>query len=170
MNNIITANEFATYRDVGKKIDTDKINECIKLAQSVDLYDVLNDFYFDLIENLNNQDYQDLLSGSTFTCNGSNYYQEGIKSLLSDYTYSRYVYSVNTNLTPFGAVTKFSQDSTPVDRNLLKDISKQTVIDASIKFEMIDKYLKSKSSLFPRYSSGNNPNINTNSQRFTVIK
>ncbi|MBP0904849.1 hypothetical protein ACFSKN_04720 [Mariniflexile gromovii] len=170
MSNIITAQEFATYRDVGKKLDTNKIDECIKQAQTIDLYDVLNDFYFDLIENIDNEEYADLLSGSTFTVKGQSYIQAGLNSLLADYTYNRYMYSVNTNLTPFGAVTKLSNDSQPIDRNLLKDISKQTQIDASIKFQMIDKYLKNNSSRFPRYSTGNNENINTGSQRFTVIK
>jgi len=169
-NNLITAEEFATYRDIGKKLDNDKINECIRLAQTVDLYDVLNEFYFDLIENKDDETYQDLLDGSTFTSKGRNYFHSGIKSLLADLTFGRYMYSINVNMTPFGATQKFGQDSSPVDRNLLKDMAKQTQIDASIKFQMIDKYLKENKILFTRYSSGDNPNINTNSQRFSVIK
>ncbi|KQC33405.1 hypothetical protein AAU57_08820 [Nonlabens sp. YIK11] len=169
-NNLITADEFASYRDIAKKPDKKKIDECITQAQTVDLYDVLNEFYFDLIENKDEESYQDLLNGSTFISNGRNYYHSGIKSLLADLTYGRYMYSVNVNMTPFGATQKLSQDSSPVDRNLLKDMAKQTQIDAAIKFQMIDKYLKENKILFPRYSSGDNPNINTHSQRFSVIK
>ena len=170
MSNIITVDEFTIYRNVSKKIDEGKVNECIELAQTIDLYDALDDFYFDLIENLDNQDYQDLLSGSTFTVNNKVYRQAGIKSLLADYTYTRYLYQINTNHTPFGFQQKFTQDSQPVDRNLIKDMVKQTQIDTSIKFKMIDKYLKNNKEIFPRYSKGNNNDINTFSQRFTVIK
>jgi|GEM_PF-3212570 len=170
MNLILTPEQFATYRDVGSKLDKDKINECIKLSQNIDLYDVLGDFLFEVIENSEETDFNDLMSGSTFTIDNQDYHQEGIRSVLSDLVYSRYVYLVNTNFTPFGATQKFGQDSSPVDRNLLKDISKQAQIDASIKFQMVDKFLKSNRTQFPRYKQGNNPNINTNSQRFSVIK
>lgn len=170
MNLLLTPAEFANYRDIGKKLDESKINECIKLAQSVDLYDVMGDFLFDIIENNGQPTYNELMTGSTFSINSQNFIQEGIKSLLADYTYARFIYKINTNITPFGAVVKLSTDSQPVDRNLLKDLVKQTMIDADIKFKSIDKYLKANSTTFSRYSSGNNPNINTFSQRFTVVK
>ncbi|OCK42529.1 hypothetical protein BA195_10155 [Tenacibaculum soleae] len=170
MNNIITAKEFAEYRNISKKIDEGKINECIKLAQSVDLFDVLNDFYFDLLQGVNEPEYNELMSGGTFTSEGKNYYQEGLKSLLADYTYSRYIYVINTNHTSFGYQQKYTEDSQPVDRNFIKDVVKQTQIDASIKFKMIDKYLQTNKAIFPRYSNNNNPDINTFGQRFTIIK
>ncbi|MFI8379615.1 hypothetical protein [Leeuwenhoekiella sp. NPDC079379] len=169
-NQLITVQEFASFRDIGKKLDEAKINECIKQAQSTDLFDVLNDFFFDLVENKDSIQYQDLLSGSTFSVNNQSFSQAGIKSLLADYTYNRYMYSINTNFTPFGATQKYGQDSQPVDRNLLKDIAKQTQVDADIKFKMIDKYLKSNSSIFTRYQTGNNPDINTGSVRYSIIK
>ncbi|MDP2686448.1 MAG: hypothetical protein Q8O62_04450 [Aequorivita sp.] len=170
MELLLNPTEFASYRDIGKKLDTAKINECIKLAQSVDLFDVMGDFYFDLLENKTNEDYENLFSGSTFIIDGKNFIQEGIKSLLADYTYARFIYKINTNITPFGATTKLSDNSEPIDRNLLKDLTKQTMIDADVKFRIIDKYLKANSTTFPRYRSGNNPNITTYSQRFTVVK
>lgn len=170
MNNIITPQEFSQFRNVSKKLDTDKINECIKLAQNIDLYDVLGEFYFDLLANLDNPDYADLLSGNTFIVNGENYYQSGLKSLIADYTYARYIYTINVNLTPFGATYKDSQDSQTIDRNMLKDLTKQTQIDASIKFKMIDKYLMVNKVKFPRYKNNNNPDINTFGQKFTIIK
>lgn len=170
MSNIITPQEFASFRNVSKKLDEGKINECIELGQSIDLYDVLNDFYFDLFENLDSEDYQDLLSGSTFTINNQKYKHAGIKSLLADYAYSRYLYLINTNHTPFGYQQKYTDDSQPVDRNFIKDLVKQNQIDTSIKFKMIDKYLVTNKAKFPRYKNHNNPNINTFGQKYTVIK
>lgn len=170
MNLILTPDEFKSYKDVGKKIDVDKINDCIMMAQNVDLYDILNDFIFDVIDNKDSAEYQDLLSGSAFTIDGKNYYQVGLKRLLADFTYSRFLYAINVNLTPYGAVSKVNENSTPVDRNILKDLAKQIVVDADIKFGLIDKYLKQNSSVFTRYKTGNNPSINTSTQRFSIIK
>ncbi|WP_048331007.1 DUF6712 family protein [Bizionia psychrotolerans] len=170
MNNLITAQEFAAFRNISKKIDTSKVDESISLAQSVDLMDILGDFLFDVIENKDDVGYTDLMSGSTFTINNQNYIQAGLKSLIADLTYARYMYIINTNITPFGAQSKFTDDSQPVDRNFLKDITKQTQIDASIKFKMIDKYLRANSTTFTRYNKGNDSSINTFSQNYTVIK
>ncbi|OAB78779.1 DUF6712 family protein [Cochleicola gelatinilyticus] len=176
MNQLITAEEFASNRDIGGlnnrngKLDSNKIYECIKLAQSIDLYDILGDFLFEVIENKDEETYKDLLSGSTFITEGKVYFQEGIKSILSDLTYSRYVVSANVNFTSFGAVTKLTDNSQPVDRNLLRDIQKQTAIDTRIKFKFVDKYLRANRNLFPNYVTGNNPDINTGNVRFTLVR
>lgn len=166
--NILTVQEFATYRDVGRKPDADKIAECISLAENSDLYDVLDTFLFTVKANLENESYKDLLNGSTFTFNGVRYQHEGIKSLLADYVYSRFVYVVNTNFTPFGAVKKHNDNSTPVERNMLKDIKSQTLKDADIKFTLIDKYLRSNKELFADYNKGNNSDI-SQGQRFYTL-
>ncbi len=165
-NFIITPKEFATFKDVGKKIDVPKLNNCIDAAQNVDLYDKLGAFLFNLIENKDHEDYQDLLNGSSFEYSGKMYYHQGIKSVLSEYIYARLMYQINVNVTPFGAVGKNYDDSTPTDRNLLKDLAKQSQIDAGHKFDLVDKYLKSEASLFSTYSTGDNPEINTHSIRF----
>lgn len=169
MQNLITHQEFAEYKDIGKKLDEKKINECIADAQSVDLYDLLADFIYDVVENREEPNYADLMNGSTYTVNGLKYSQIGLKSLLADLVYPRYMYKVNVNLTPFGAVSKFSDNSEPIDRNVLKDIAKQSQIDADIKFKSIKRYLQANKELFPRYQCGNNPNIHTNSPRFSKL-
>lgn len=174
MQRLITAQDFGKFKDVGKKLDTQKINECITEAQMVDLFDYLDEFLFDVVENREDPTYADLMNGSSFVVDGLNYSHIGLKAFLADLTYPRFIYKVNVNLTPFGAVQKLSQDSSPVDRNVLKDIAKQTQIDADIKFKAIRKYLEINKSLFPRYNSGscsggNNPNIHTFSQRFSKL-
>ena len=47
MTNLITAAEFASFRNISKKLDTGKIDEAIKLAQQSDLLDILGEFFFD---------------------------------------------------------------------------------------------------------------------------
>ena len=170
MEPLITALQFAQYRNISKKMDTPKITECIRIAQETDLFDVLGGFLFDVLDNVENEDYVDLLNGSTFTANGEKYIQEGLKSYLADLTYSRYIMNLNQVQTPFGMQSKFTDDSEPVDRNTIRDMVKQNQQDAAIRFRMIDKYIRLNTSTFPRYCKGNDKNINTFSQKWTVIK
>lgn len=153
MNNILTADELKALKDIDKKLDESKINPIIEMAQITELKDVLgSDFLFDVINNINNPIYQDLLSGSTFTCGNNTYYQDGIKALLADYFMSKYALTINTNFTPFGATVKQSNDSTPVERNTLKDISMQQMQLAGSRWEVIKMYLDENTTLFPKWS------------------
>ena len=152
---IITVEEFATLRDISKKVDVSKVNECILLAQKSDLYEALGGFYFDLIKDAGNIVYADLLNGSEFEYCGEMYIHDGIKAFLADLVYSRYIYMSNINLTPFGTQQKFTQDSSGVDRNVIKDLVKQAQVDSDAKFKTIKKYLLSNpGGIFDRYCKG----------------
>lgn len=158
MNKILLASEISNYKDIGQKIDLNKVNTIIEEVQITNLKEVLGDkFYFDLIGNLDNPNYQDLLSGSTFEYCGVTYHQDGIKALLADYFMAKYVLVINTNFTPFGATVKQSNDSEPVDRNSLKDYSNFQSQLASSRLEIIKHYLNANPSIFPNW----NNNIST---------
>lgn len=169
MENIITAVEFAEFRNISKKIDTDKIDEDIALAQQSDLVQILGDFYFDVLKNKDEVDYEDLMNGSEFTYCNEEFEHVGIKKLLADYTFARYVYSKNQVDTAFGMVTKVYKDGTPVDRNTMKDLSKQAQVDAGIKFKFIEKYILSEPELFSRYCKNKKRDTSFNSVRFSKL-
>lgn len=169
MTKIITVEEFATFRDIGKKHDDDKINENILLAQESDLFDILGDFYFDVLKNKDETNYAELMDGSTFIYCDEEFIHKGIKALLSDYVYARHIYMINVNLTPFGAQKKFTDDSEGVERITLKDISKQAQLDASFKFQTIEKYILSKPELFSRYCKNKKTTTGFNVQRFSKL-
>ncbi|MEC4048763.1 hypothetical protein OX284_004920 [Flavobacterium sp. SUN046] len=152
MNNLITPAEFQSAKDIGHKLDEKKINSLIEMAQSTDLKELLSArFYFDLLDNQNEENYQDLLSGCTFQFLGVNYYQDGLKALLCDYVMAKYVLQVNTNFTPFGVTIKTSENSEPVDRNTLKDIAVQNTQLAGSRFEIIKLYLDTNWDKFPNW-------------------
>ncbi|RAK21607.1 hypothetical protein B0I03_10539 [Flavobacterium aquaticum] len=156
MNKIITATEIKNYKDIGNKVDENKINPIIEQAQLTELKDVLgSEFYFDVLNNLNNPIYQDLLSGSTFTYNDIVYHQDGLKALTADYFMAKYVMQINTNITPFGATIKQSNDSVPAERNSLKDISTMQMQLAGSRWEQIKKYLDANKEIFPKWKSLN---------------
>ena len=154
MQKLITVNEFKAFKDIDQKPDVKKIEQSIEMAQLTDLKNYLGErFYFDLILNQENSEYQDLLSGSTFNYLDVNYYQDGIKSMMADLTMAKFSLSINTNFTPFGATIKVSNDSETTDRNTLKDISTQQLQLAGSKWETIKIYLDSKASTFPNWQN-----------------
>lgn len=172
MNQILTFNEISQFKDIGKypEKDKDKLTPIIVQAQDVDLRDYLGmKFYFDVLSKLDNPDYQDLLSGSTFTVDGINYHHEGLKSMLADLFMAKYVMQINTNFTPFGATTKTSNDSEPADRNSLKDIAQMQLQMAGSKWQIIQLYLKSNKALFPVYNSTPDA-IKSGERRFRIKK
>lgn len=173
MHNILTSHEVKNYKDLGNKIDEQKIKSIIEQAQIVDLKQMLGDrFYFDLLNNLTTDKYQPLLTGSTFTYFGISYHHEGIKSLLADYFMSKYVLQVNVNFTPFGAVTKTPQDAVTTDRNSLKDISTQQLQLAGAKWEIIEMFLNSQYLIFTEWHNViyGNESITANNRVFRFRK
>lgn len=169
MSNLITAIEFAAFRDISKKINTEKVNESISLAQDSDLADILGDFFFDVLKNSAAPTYADLMDGSEFTYCDEVFIHKGIKALLADYAYSRHIYMINVNLTPFGAQSKFTDDSNGIDRATVRDISKQAQVDAGIKFQAIEKYILSEPILFKRYCGGKGGDKSFNSIKISKL-
>lgn len=169
MSNIITPAEFKTLRKINKKIDEDKVNEAIALAQDSDLNDILGGFFFDVVKNQAEGSYSDLMNGSEFTYCDEIFIHKGIKALLADYTYSRYIVGANINLTSFGATKKSSEDSEAISATTTRDVSKQSQIDAGIKFKTIRKYILSEPTLFSRYCSGEQADTGFNSMRIIKI-
>ena len=169
MADLITAIEFATFRNISQKLDTPKIEEAISLAQQSDLIEILGDFYFDVVKNAALPTYADLMDGATFTYNKEDFEHKGIKKLLGDYTYARYVYRKPINDTAFGMVRKSYNDSEPVERNTIKDIAKQAQVDAGIKFKFIEKYILSEPTLFERYCKSKKQGTSFFTQKFSKL-
>ena len=166
MNNLLTPEQIKSFKDIGNKIDDKKIIPIIEQAQIVELKEVLGDrFYFDVLANKNNVEYADLFSGSSFTYYDVTYYQDGLNALLSDYFMSKYILQVNTNLTPFGATNKTTQDSEIADRNSLKDISTQQLQLAGARWEIIKMYLDTNTNKFPNWKFNINGEVNSEPYR-----
>lgn len=151
MANLITATEFASFRNISVKRDDSKIDEAISLAQQSDLVEILGDFYFDVVKNAADAAYAELMDGSEFEYCGEQYEHAGIKKLLADFTYARYVYMKPVNDTAFGIMIKQTEDGNPVDRNLIRDLAKQAQVDGGNKFKFIEYYILSKPDTFSRY-------------------
>ena len=170
MNNIITHIEFAELRNISNKYDNDKAEASIAQAHG-DLREALGSaFFFDVMKNQDNADYADLLEGSEFIKDEMVYYHEGLKALVSDYTYGRYLYEINANPSPFGMVTKNSNDSQPVDRNMIKDLVGQANKDAVRKLQLIEDYLDVNKETFSIWAKQQESGIDTSDSSFSSTR
>lgn len=153
MIRIITVEDIPSLKDLGKKADSDKLNPIIDQAQDVELRDYLGmHFYFDVLGNISNPSYSDLLNGSIFSYQGVQYAHEGLKAMLIDLVYARFMAEINVNITPFGATVKLSPDSEPTSQAALKDKAQQNRESAASKWEIIQLYLEQNKANFPNYN------------------
>lgn len=170
MNNLlITASEFKAFNKVPFDVHDDKIVPHIQEAQNTDLYDVLGYFLFDVLSNVENKDYSDLINGGSFELADMYVYQCGLKKIVSMYAYSRFLIDVNTNITAFGSVTKSNDNSIPTPLKVLQAQSKQVKIDANIKLNLIYDYLEKNKDTFFNFKKTNNSKINTHENRIYNI-
>lgn len=170
---LITAEEFASiYPDISKgwRRDQSKIERCIETAERVDLFDVLGSFYFDVLENKDDAQWSDLMSGTAFEYKGEKSMHIGIKKYLAGLAYVRYLTLTNVHHTPFGVVNKMSQDSEAVDAATLRDIKKTEQRTLEIEFDRVNKYLLSLPELFTNYRTGNNPDISFGSVKTSTLR
>ncbi|MGQ2984860.1 DUF6712 family protein [Flavobacterium sp.] len=160
MQYLINIEDIKLVKDLGKKVDENKINPIIAQAHD-DIREYLGiNFYFDVVANKDSENYQDLLSGSSFSITGQypqiTYYQEGLKAMLIDLFMSRYIPQININFTPFGATVKTDQGSEPASDSALRDRAKEQSQMAGSKWELIKMYLTEKTSQFPAYNTCSN--------------
>lgn len=101
-----------------------------------------NNLYFDILANRNAPEYTYLMVGSNFVVDGIQYTHPGVKKVVSKFAYSRYVYDINTNHTPFGMHERAGENSQAVHYSKLKEISRQAQVDASDMWELVELYLK----------------------------
>lgn len=168
---LITNTELKALRDIGNKIDTDKADEAIQLAQETDLYNLLGDFYFDVVANAAEVgNWAALMDGSDFTVDSETYTHRGIKALLGDLAYARYIKKINANITPFGMTVKSTPDSQPVNEETQKQAALDAKRDAGVKLRLILQFMDTEKTTFSRYYSQDvNTDIIHDKQKWSII-
>lgn len=123
---LITKQEIATHREISRGVKDDKINPFISDAEFLDVRPLLGDkLYHDLIGNVAEAHYEDLLDEKTYTYDGVEYTSPGLKKVLAIYAYSRYVLFGSFTDTAFGFVQKNTSDSTAVGDSQKRNIYTQ---------------------------------------------
>ena len=148
--NLITATDIRAVRDLSNQIKDSKINPLISDAEISDLKPLLGDvLFFDIKKNPAN--YTDLLDGCEYVVNGFNLYHFGIKRLLCELAYVRYMFDSGDVSTPFGVVNKDFENGTKISREREKELSNLRKKTANDYWLDIERYLVCNKDLYTLY-------------------
>lgn len=153
---MVSRTDFEDVVQVSKHCEFDVLEEYILERQEMDMMGLLgNCFFTDVMENLNEASYGDLLDGSTFDveCGGSTkkLTHFGLKRVLIHYAYAAYVYRKNFVDTPFNVVIKQAQDSVPATPEQLFKLHNEHRRIAFKYWEMTLEYLCANKDDFPEF-------------------
>ena len=154
MTLLIDKTDISNEKDISKHTTLDRVNEFISDAQVMDLCPLLgNAFYFDLVANYTDPNYQLLLNGGSFDVNGCTWTHRGLKSVLIEFAWGRYTYYGVNNDTGFGSVIKTTDFSTPTQNSDRRDIWTNSKQKANAYFSVIKQYLDLNPELFPKWAN-----------------
>lgn len=145
---LITKTDIASKRPISKSVADAKIDPFIEDAELLDLLPLLGErFYFAIVETPAN--YADLLDEKEYQYDGHTIKSPGIKRVLIDFAFARYMMHGSVTDTPFGMVQKESQDSTAVSRTDKKESYKLHQQTAMLYWAQVENYLIRNSTLYP---------------------
>lgn len=162
---LITRTDVATYNQISKSIDDNLINNAIVESELLDLKPLLGELlYNDFVTNSANQKYLDLLNGKIYSYDGNDYTTQGIKPVLSKFSYARYIPFSGEKDTPFGLVNKNSQYSNQSEFSKKKAMAKLAQQTGYEYFKSVRDFLNRNSDIYPFWECG------TSKRRFNFNK
>lgn len=149
---LITKIDIATKRQISKSVADAKINPFIEDAELLDLMPLIGErFYFAI--SANPATYVDLLNEKEYQYNEQTIKSPGLKRVLIDFAFARYMMHGSTTDTPFGMVQKESQDSTPVSRTDKKESYKLHQQTAMQYWNQVELYLNRNTNIYPLWNT-----------------
>lgn len=149
---LINKAKVTSLLQVAIGVDETEFNRYIEEAQKFDLKKLLHeDFYFDLLENKDNDPWKKLIDGADYTHNNRNYSFEGLASVLAYYSYARFFLNCNNVSTSFGIVQKTNPSSTPADLQERKNVYYEKRANADDLWQDVLKYITRNRELFPSW-------------------
>lgn len=157
---LITKSDVAKVRQISKALDDGLMNQAIEDAELLDLQPLLGELlYNDLDENFEDTKYQDLLNGKKYTHENNNYSMKGLKVVLANFAYARYIIFSGEKDTPFGLVTKTNQYSSHTEINTKKARAKSAEQIGYKYFNSVRDFLNRNDTTYPLWESCNNQRI-----------
>jgi hypothetical protein len=118
---LITREDIARYKQLSKSGHDDKLKEQILDAQLLDLQPLIGEsLYNKIVENP--EAYDSLMAYGTYSHDGVEYINYGLKMVLAYFAYARYVYFGSYVDTPFSIVEKLNDNSRPVESLAKKNL------------------------------------------------
>lgn len=145
---LITKSDI-TNRQVSVNLRDEDINQHIEDAERMDLRPLLGEEFYQAISSETEGGYDDLLNGSNYTFNSKSYSHPGLKRVLEDYSFARYVLFGSQKDTSFGFVEKSTQDSTHIDWSRKKATSQNVKDSAFQLWKDVERFLNRKKDDYP---------------------
>ena len=151
---LINKSKVAEVLQVAIGFNTEEFDVFIREAQFMDLKPlVCEDFYFDVLQNKDDEPWSKLISGGDYDYKGRTYSFRGIADVLSYFTYARFILKANNQSTTHGFVTKKSPHSDPMPLEEKRNFYYKYKSDANKIFEDTKKYIERNISDFPSWNS-----------------
>ena len=162
MNKEVLIIEEENYREcfegvlqVSEHCAWDVLLNYIRERQRTDITSLLGScFYVEVLQNIENPVYQDLLNGGVYEDNeGKSKIHYGLRTILAHLAYAAYAYRGGMVDTPFSFVQKRMQDSIPVPINELRNIHDENRAIANDYWKLTQEYLCDNKELFENFDS-----------------
>lgn len=155
---IISLSDIAEFRPLAADIPIERINPYIQEAQQIDLKQLLGDaLWLDFLTRFDNSDdskfndYQKLLSGTTYTYGNITIEHPGLIGYMVYMTLAKFYANNQINATKYGLVMKSADQSTPIDIKAIQMAITELRSNALALQVDIVKYLTTNGALFPLY-------------------
>jgi hypothetical protein len=157
---LVQRSDITDYRSLSANLNVEKkLNPFILAAQNMDLKGLIgNAFLNALVKDFSGSPslatYSDLFNGSEWTCSGKQYKHHGLKSVLSLFSYARYVIDSNSESTAFGTQEKKNEYSDQIEWRKLTAMQENAEQEALAYWEDVKQFLNDNSSSYPLWYCG----------------
>ena len=147
---LINRTDIADWKDVSQTINDKVLNQHIYDAQFIDLQKLMgSQFYNDLERNYDSTVYQSLLNEADYTYLSVTYFNAGLKRVLVDFAYARYILLGSNRDTPFGLVVKQTNESVQASQEDKKTIHKANQHTAFNYWENVVDFINRNTADYP---------------------
>jgi hypothetical protein len=113
---------------------------------------VQEDFYFDLLDKKADVAWKKLIDGGSYEHNGRTYSFQGIATVLSYFSYSRFVMNSSAVSTTHGMVVKTTPNSTPLILEERKNLWYKKREEANLMMVDVVKFIERNSTDYPSWN------------------
>ncbi len=147
---LIDRAEMTKHVVISQTTYDDVLNKFINDAQFLDIQDLLGvEMYYDLLQNSTETNYTTLLDTGAYTHNGKNYFNVGLRTVISYYANARYIKFGSVQDTPFSLVEKTNDWSERVTEKSKQVLYKENQQIAFKYWRNVEAFLNRNKSEYP---------------------
>lgn len=151
---LITKDIVATKLQVAIGYDSKEFETFINEAQEFDFKPLVEeDFYFDLLAKKDEEIWKKLIDGGSYVFNSRTYTFQGIATVLSYFSYARFVMNSSSVSTSHGMVVKTTPNSIPLSLEERKNVWYKKREEANLMMIDVVKFIERNIADFPSWNS-----------------